>query len=108
MSNISKITVTKKAPQNEYKSGDLVETSGLYQVIHDKHAAPHEVTSVKGEPFPPCRDCGYKARFMLVRPAIHLTDHDLFKGVYLTSPEPARMNLRDLGSPRMPHPGSRK
>ena len=64
----------------EYKPGEKVPQSGIYKVVHDKtHSQQHGVTVVFGEPFPPCRGCGDKARFVLVRAAIHIQWDDNFK-----------------------------
>ena len=54
-----------------YKPGDLVPDSGIYRVKHDNHARPHEVTCVKGEPFPPCRECSHP-RFVLKYKTKHI------------------------------------
>jgi hypothetical protein len=63
----------------EYKPGEKVPNSGIYQVTHDKnHVAVHEVTCVFGEPFPPCRGCDHP-RFVAVRLAIHVKAHEQFK-----------------------------
>lgn len=65
---------------DEFKPGQKCPQSGIYRVVHDKnHASPHEVTCVYGETFPPCRNCGSGVRFVLVRAAKHLTNHELFK-----------------------------
>lgn len=59
-----------------YKSGEVVLISGIYDVIHDKeHRKTHEVTCVEGERFPPCRNCGTGAAFILKMKAIHAKDH---------------------------------
>jgi hypothetical protein len=64
----------------EYKPGEKVPESGIYRVTHDAyHTAPHEVTCVRGEPFPPCRHCGPKVRFELVRAAKHLSEDEHFR-----------------------------
>ncbi len=63
----------------EFKSGDKVEQSGIYRVVHDtEHAQEHEVTCVRDEPFPPCRRCGSRVRFVLVRAAQHIKDSEYF------------------------------
>jgi hypothetical protein len=63
-----------------YKPGDTVPKSGIYRVAHDGvHALDHEVTAVKGEPFPPCNHCGNHPRFTLVQAAHHLPHHEHFK-----------------------------
>jgi hypothetical protein len=59
-----------------YKSGEVVAKSGIYDVIHDKeHRQTHEVTCVKGERFPPCKNCGSGAQFILKTEAIHAKEH---------------------------------
>jgi hypothetical protein len=63
-----------------YKPGEEVPKSGIYKVTHDKnHEQEHEVTAVIGERFPPCRGCGQGVRFVLVRPAHHISTHQHFK-----------------------------
>lgn len=59
--------------KNEFKPGDRVPVSGVYDVTHDKldgddHALPHQVSAVAGTKFPPCKVCGAEVRFQL-RPA---------------------------------------
>lgn len=62
-----------------FKSGDRVQNSGIYQVIHDPaHAEPHEVTVLYGKRFPHCRACEY-TRFMLVRGAENVETDGNFK-----------------------------
>jgi hypothetical protein len=62
-----------------FRPGQEVKRSGIYKVTHDpKHSQPHEVTCVFGKKFPPCRDCEHP-RFELVRPAIHIEQHEYFK-----------------------------
>lgn len=57
-----------------YKPGQIVPTSGVYRVDHDRyHAQPHEVTAVSGESFPPCRHCGHGVTYTLVRAALHIS-----------------------------------
>jgi hypothetical protein len=64
---------------SEYKSGDKVQISGIYDVLHDQnHHEPHQVTAVRGEPFPPCK-CGKGATFKLKYEADHLSQHPLMK-----------------------------
>jgi hypothetical protein len=64
----------------EYKPGEKVPESGIYIVAHDpNHAARHEVTCVRGEPFLPCRGCGSKVRFTLSQAAMHTSEHQHFK-----------------------------
>lgn len=62
----------------EYKPGQVVPNSGIYKVTHDAHTQPHEVTCVKGEPFPPCNSCQHP-KFVLVKAAHHVKNHEHFK-----------------------------
>jgi hypothetical protein len=63
-----------------YKPSDMVPQSGIYKVILDKnHVQEHEVTAVMGEHFPPCRGCGQHPRFILVRAAHHINNHEKFR-----------------------------
>ena len=63
-----------------YNINDEVPTSGIYVVVHDtKHSEQHEVTCVKGERFPPLRNCGDKPQFKLVRAAHHISEEIEFK-----------------------------
>jgi hypothetical protein len=66
--------------KDEFKPGDKVEASGIYRVTHDlNHTAEHEVTVVFGKRFPPCNQCGHYVRFILVKRARHIEQHDDFK-----------------------------
>lgn len=63
-----------------YKPGQIVPESGIYKVNHDpRHVQEHEVTSVKGEHFPPCGRCVHGVTYTLVRAAHHLKDHPSLK-----------------------------
>jgi YjzC-like protein len=68
---------------HEFKPGERVPTSGVYDVVHDKldgddHAHPHQVTAMAGSVFPPCRGCKGSVRFRLHLAAEHLEAHGLF------------------------------
>lgn len=64
-----------RALQEEYRPGQRVPTSGIYKVNHDSHhTEQHEITAVKGEPFPPCRGCSRDATYTIVRAAHHLKE----------------------------------
>jgi hypothetical protein len=70
--------------QHEFKPGDRVPVSGIYDVIHDKvdgddHALPHQVTATRGRTFPPCRLCREELRYRLHRPVEHVQEHNDFK-----------------------------
>jgi hypothetical protein len=69
---------------DDFKPGDRVPTSGIYDVIHDKldgddHAHPHQVTAMSGTVFPPCRGCAEWVRFRLHQAAEHVEAHHHFK-----------------------------
>lgn len=68
----------------EFKPGDEVPLSGIYDVFHDRldgenHAHPHQVIAVAGETFALCRGCKSWVRFRLQQAAEHLRAHDYFK-----------------------------
>ncbi len=70
--------------KDEFKPGEKVPASGIYDVIHDKldgddHAHPHQVTAVSGTVFPPCRGCHGGVRFRLHLAAEHIEAHGHFK-----------------------------
>jgi hypothetical protein len=52
-----------------YKSGEVAEQSGVYNVVHENHRGQHLATVFRGQRFPACARCGDKVRFVLVRPA---------------------------------------
>jgi hypothetical protein len=60
-----------------YGPSERVPKSGIYDVIHllpHKVSDHHQVTCVKGEPFPPCRDCK-AVKYKLFLAAYHLKEH---------------------------------
>lgn len=66
---------------DEFKPGDKVPHSGIYDVLHDRfHRERHQVTCVYDETFPPCRGCGRGVKFRLAVRAIHIKSDDDFKG----------------------------
>lgn len=63
-----------------FKPGQIVPTSGIYEVIHDQdHAQEHEVTCVKDKKFPTCSRCGEHPRFKLKHKAVHIETHKYFE-----------------------------
>lgn len=52
-------------PDQEFRSGELVPASGIYQMRDSEDVDIREVTCVKGEPFPPTDEPG--GYFVLVR-----------------------------------------
>jgi hypothetical protein len=72
-----------KKKTDEFKPGDKVPISGIYDVVHDKldgddHAHLHQVTAISGKVFPPCRGCHGEVRFRLHQAAEHVEAHDHF------------------------------
>jgi hypothetical protein len=70
---------------DEFKPGDTVPTSGIYEVIHDKldgedHAHPHQVLAIAGTVFPACRGCHGWVRFRLRQAAEPVEAHPHFQG----------------------------
>ncbi|HZI57944.1 MAG TPA: hypothetical protein VFF39_14275, partial [Verrucomicrobiae bacterium] len=57
----------------QYKAGDPVKESGIYEAIHEgAHREAHEVVMVKADLFPACDTCADKVRFRLVRSAPYI------------------------------------
>ena len=48
-------------------SGALCSQSGIYQVIHREHRAPHRALVRVGDIFPRCKGCGEAVRFRLIK-----------------------------------------
>jgi len=59
--------------------GDLVQDSGVYAVVHDKHRPKHFATIFKGVRFPFCALCRGQVRFTLSRPAAPISEDTDFK-----------------------------
>ncbi|HZS29103.1 MAG TPA: hypothetical protein VFB76_17890 [Candidatus Angelobacter sp.] len=53
-------------PGAELHPGDICTQSGLYEVIHVSHRAPHKVVVSANDVFPPCKQCGANVRFRLL------------------------------------------
>src|SRR5579884_2898634 len=51
-----------------YEPGERVPETGIYQVLHRGHRAPHANTIFRDEIFPPCKQCGQEVRFQFVIP----------------------------------------
>jgi hypothetical protein len=54
-------------PVGFYLSGQKVPASGIYEVRHNKHRLPHEVTLLRDQQFPRCERCGTAVQFRVVR-----------------------------------------
>ena|SRR5579859_123661 len=59
-----------KQERRKFISGETVCESGIYQVVHEGHRLPHEVTMLSGQIFPPCSKCADAVYFHLVRPVL--------------------------------------
>lgn len=55
-----------EGPGAELHPGDICAQSGLYEVIHLDHRAPHRVIVSANDIFPPCKYCGANVRFRLL------------------------------------------
>jgi hypothetical protein len=60
-------SLLKEAMAEQYKTGEIVPYSGIYQVAHAEHRLPHEVTLLRANAFPPCSKCGNNVVFKLLR-----------------------------------------
>ncbi len=63
--------------EREFKPGERVEISGIYDVFHDKidgehHAQQHQVIVMAGTVFPRCKGCGEWVRFRLSQAAEYI------------------------------------
>jgi hypothetical protein len=70
--------------KDEFKPGDRVPVSGIYDVTHDKldgddHALSHQVMATAGKRFPLCRVCGAEVRFRLRHAAERVESNGHFK-----------------------------
>ena len=54
-------------PEKEHQPGDTCTQSGIYQVTHLAHRAPHKLSVKKGDIFPRCNGCGDSVRFRLLK-----------------------------------------
>ncbi|HYX52714.1 MAG TPA: hypothetical protein VE783_04635 [Candidatus Limnocylindrales bacterium] len=67
------------AARQSFKSGEVAEQSGVYNVVHDQHRGQHLATVFKGQKFPSCARCGDRVRFLLVRPAALIAEDSDFQ-----------------------------
>jgi len=62
---------TAHGPQ--FRPGDPVRESGIYEVIHGRdHRQAHDVVMLKGTVFPLCDTCDDEVRFRLIRTAPYI------------------------------------
>lgn len=55
--------------EKEFRPGERIPESGVFQVVHRQHRPTHEATLVAGKAFPACARCGTEVRFRLLRDA---------------------------------------
>jgi hypothetical protein len=58
----------------QHRPGEIVKTSGIYEVVHENKNSSFEVTCVEGEHFPPTRS-GKGAHYELLHAATHSHKH---------------------------------
>jgi len=51
-----------------FAPGEEITESGIYRASHNAHRLMHDVTLLRGQKFPRCKECGDAIRFELVRP----------------------------------------
>ena len=57
------------AVERSFRPGEVAAESGVYQVVHKRHRAPHPVLVLAGMRFPACKICGEAVRFRIERRA---------------------------------------
>jgi len=67
----------------EFRPGEKVSTSGVYDVIHDRvdgqeHAKDHQLTLLAGSVFPSCKACQGWVKFRLHQSVEHVGSHPDF------------------------------
>lgn len=55
--------------ERSFRPGEVAADSGVYQVVHKRHRAPHPVLVLAGMRFPACKVCGEAVRFRIERQA---------------------------------------
>jgi hypothetical protein len=66
--------MSKQAPQGIFRTGQKIPESGIYQVSHEEHRLPHEVTLIRGAMFPRCSKCKEAVTFKAVALAPRLDE----------------------------------
>ncbi len=86
------------APSSEHLApGEYARVSGIYEALHVKHRADHEVLVIRGEEFPCCRTCKNAVRFRLIAPVDHVTHDWDFTGPALHEVRSANQPKRKAG-----------
>lgn len=64
----------------QFKAGDAVRQTGIYEVTHDReHRPAHDVVMLSGDVFPGCENCDQRVRFRLVRTAPYIFHDEDFE-----------------------------
>jgi hypothetical protein len=64
----------------QFKAGDRVPETGIYEVVHaEGHRPPHEVVLHGEDAFPDCEHCGGSVRFRVLRTAPYIFDDEDFE-----------------------------
>ncbi len=80
---------SKEKPSNPFfRVGEPILESGLYRVFHKGHRVSHEVTLVRGGPFPHCVICGDDVHFELIHAAPHIDSELAFRVRLYELPHP--------------------
>jgi hypothetical protein len=66
----AKTSFIRKDDVPPYAVGLRIPFSGIYEVRHENHRRPHEITLLQGQFFPACRTCGKQVTFV----PVHLAD----------------------------------
>ena len=83
------IPVVKPKPsESKFSVGEVIPVSGVYRVFHSIHRVSHDVTLLKNEKFPPCRQCADKVYFELVREVPEIDENYEFKVRLFQIPHP--------------------
>ena len=70
-----------------FRPGEPIVETGIYRVFHGDHRMTHEVTLLKGQSFPECRECGRVVHFELVK-AVPAIDQNEFRVRLYQLPHP--------------------
>lgn len=82
-------------PTGPFRPGDKVPRTGIYIASHYQHRLPHEVFASEGELFPPCKRCGTRTFFSLLKAAADISrDQD-----FAASAETKKAKKAEAGPP---------
>lgn len=82
-------------PTGPFRPGDKVPCTGIFIASHYQHRLPHEVFATEGEMFPPCKRCGARTSFTLLKAAADISrDQD-----FTTTAEGGKAKKAKAGPP---------